>query len=183
ILESGELAERIHWVHDLGWPMDCHTCGDEAQELVVKAYAAAQTTNPKPWLRHRVHHAYFPTARALEIMAMHRIPAVVSDPFILTLGESFVTSLGEERAACAMPMRTYLDRGIPLAGSSDSPVSDYNPWSGIYAAITRKTLNGRQLGGDLCISVREAIRSYTIGGAYATGRERLIGSIEPGKRA
>ncbi len=183
IIEPMELAERIRWVHDLGWSMDCHTCGDEAQEVVVKAYSDAQTANPKPWLRHRVHHAYFPTDVTLERMAKHRIPSVVSDPFILTLGESFITSIGEARAETAMPMRTYIDAGVPLAGSSDSPVSDFNPWAGVYAAVCRRTVTGRLLGDRQRISVREALRSYTIGGAYATGRERQLGSIEPGKNA
>jgi predicted amidohydrolase YtcJ len=116
-------------------------------------------------------------------MAKHRFPAVVSNPFILNLGESFVTSLGEERAATMMPMRRYIDAGVPLAGSSDSPVSDFNPWAGVYAAVTRKTVTGRVLGEDQRITVREAIRSYTIGGAFVSGRERKTGSLEPGKLA
>jgi predicted amidohydrolase YtcJ len=170
-------------VHDLGWSIDTHTCGDEAQEVVVEAYAAAMTANPNPALRHRVHHAYFPTARAIRLMAKHRIAAVVSNPFITNLGESFVTSLGEERAARAMPMRTYIDAGVPLAGSSDSAVSDFNPWVGMYAATTRRTVTGRVLGASERISLREALRAYTIGGAFATGQERARGSIEPGKLA
>ncbi len=183
VVEPEPLTELIQWVHDLGWSIDTHTCGDEAQEVVVRAYVAAQTSNPKPWLRHRVHHAYFPTDETLGLMARHRIPAVVSNPFITNLGESFVTSLGEERASRAMPMRTYLNAGVPLAGSSDSAVSDFNPWVGMYAATTRKTVTGRVLGAAERISAKESLRSYTIGGAYATGQERQRGSIEPGKMA
>ncbi len=183
IVDPDELPELIRWVHDLGFSIDTHTCGDEAQQLVVEAYGSAQAANPKPWLRHRVHHAYFPTETTLKTMSQHRIPAVVSNPFITNLGESFVTSLGEHRASTVMPMRTYLDRQIPLAGSSDSSVSDFNPWVGLHAATTRKTVTGRVLGADERISTREALRSYTIGAAYATGRETLTGSLEPGKLA
>lgn len=183
VVDPAELPSLVKWVHDLGFSIDSHTCGDEAQELIVSAYAAAQESNPKPWLRHRVHHAYFPTQTALQHMQNYKIPAVVSNPFITNLGESFVASLGEERASRAMPMRTYLDARIPLAGSSDSSVSDYNPWVGMYAAAARKTVTGRVLGEFERITVREALRSYTIGGAYATGRERIAGSLEPGKLA
>lgn len=183
VVDPERLTESIRWVHDLGFSIDTHTCGDEAQEVTVRAYSAAQLANPKPWLRHRVHHAYFPTAEAMRLMAKHGIPAVVSNPFIANLGESFVASLGEERAARAMPMRAYLDAGVPLAGSSDSAVSDCNPWVGIGAAVTRTTVAGRVLGAEQRITVREALRSYTIGGAYATGLERIRGSIEPGKLA
>jgi predicted amidohydrolase YtcJ len=184
VVEPKRLVRLIRWVHDLGWPMDIHTCGDEAQETVVRAFADAQRENPKPWLRHRVHHAYFPTPAALAAMAEAGIPAVVSSPFLTNLGEGFVNSVGPERASRAMPMRTYLDAGIPLAGSSDSHITDYNPWVGMHAAVNRTTATGRELGKETeALTPAEALRSYTLGGACVTGREDRQGSITPGKLA
>ena len=184
VVEPTRLVKLIRLVHDLGWPMDIHTCGDEAQEVVVGAYADAQRDNPQPWLRHRVHHAYFPTETALRRMAEAQISAVVSSPFLTNLGEGFVNSVGPERASLAMPMRTYLDAGVPLAGSSDSSITDYNPWVGMHAAVNRRTVAGRDLGKDVeALTVEEALRSYTLGGAFVTGREDRQGSISVGKLA
>ena len=184
VVEPNRLVKLIRLVHDLGWPMDIHTCGSEAQEVVVSAFADAQRDNPKPWLRHRVHHAYFPTDTALQRMAEAQISAVVSSPFLTNLGEGFVNSVGPERASRAMPMRTYLDAGVPLAGSSDSYITDFNPWVGIHAAVNRRTVTGRDLGkAEEAITPEEALRSYTLGGAFVTGREDRQGSISPGKLA
>lgn len=183
VVDPDDLRRFVRFAHDHGWAIDTHTCGDEAQAVTVAAYAAAQEASPKPWLRHRVHHAYFPTEETLALMAHHRIPAVVSSPFLALLGESFVTSIGEERARRAMPMRTYLARGVPLAGSSDSNVSDYDPWFGMYAACTRRTELGRVLDAAEALTAAEALAMYTSGGAYAIGREHDLGSLEPGKLA
>jgi predicted amidohydrolase YtcJ len=179
-IPEGELPERIRWVHDRGWPMDIHTCGDEAQRVSVKGFADAQEANPKPELRHRVHHAYLPTPDTLARMANHRIPALISTPFIRSLGESYVQSLGEARAERMMPYRTYLDAGVPLAGSSDSPVADHNPWVGMATALTRKTVYGRVLGAGEVLAPDEALALYTTGAAFGMGREAELGRLAPG---
>jgi predicted amidohydrolase YtcJ len=183
VVDPAAMPRLVRFAHDHGWAIDTHTCGDEAQAVTVAAYAAAQAASPKPWLRHRVHHAYFPTPETLVLMARHHIPAVVSNPFLVLLGESFVTAIGEERASRAMPMRTYLDRGVPLAGSSDSNVSDPNPFVGMFAARTRRTEHGRVLDAAECLTATEALAMYTTGGAFAIGREHDLGSLEPGKLA
>jgi predicted amidohydrolase YtcJ len=173
----------VRWVHDLGFSIDTHTCGDAAQDLAVRAMIAAQTANPNPRLSHRVHHAYVPSEETIRLMGEHKIPALVSNPFIVHLGESFVTSLGEDRAARALPMASYLRARVPLAGSSDSPIADVNPWVGMYAAVARRTITGRQFDLSEAIDVREALRSYTIGGAHALGLTTQRGSLEAGKVA
>jgi predicted amidohydrolase YtcJ len=177
------LVEYIVWSHRHGYAMDIHTCGDEAQDVVVRAFAQAQAESPNHSLRHRVHHAYLPTDEALDIMAEHRIPAVVSNPFLWSLGESYRLSIGEERAARMMPMRTYLERGVPLAGSSDSPVATHNPWIGFGAAVDRTTVAGTVLGKDQILTPDEALSMYTTGGAFVLNRESISGRIDPGSVA
>ncbi len=182
-VDPEELSHLVRWVHDLGWSIDAHTCGDAAQDLAVRAFIDAQTARPNQSLHHRVHHAYVPTRDTIELMGRHKIPALVSNPFLVHLGESFVVSLGEERASRALPMASYLRAGVPLAGTSDSPIADFNPWVGMYAAVARKSVTGRQFDQSESISIQDALRSYTMGGATALGLQHQRGSIETGKVA
>lgn len=183
VIDPEQFPDLIRWVHDLGYSIDSHTCGTAAQDLTVDAYASALQAAPNPKLRHRVHHAYFPSPHALATMARHRIGACVSTPFITNLGESYVLSVGEERARRVIPLRSYIDAGVPVAGTSDSPITDFNPWVGIYAAVARRTSTGRQFDPAERISREEAIRLYTHWPAVVTGREASRGSLEPGKLA
>jgi hypothetical protein len=178
-----ELVAHIQWAHEHGYAMDIHTCGDEAQDVAVTAFTRAQEIAPNPRLRHRVHHAYLPTEQALTAMALHQIPAVVSNPFLWSLGESYRTAIGDARAARMMPMRTYLNRGVPLAGSSDSPVATHNPWIGMASAITRTTVRGTVLGADERLSPDEALRMYLSGGAFVLNRQDSLGTITTGALA
>ena len=79
--------------------------------------------------------------------------------------------------------RSRKDAGIALAGSSDSTVSDYNPFVGIWTMVARQTLTGRVLGAAERLTRAEAIRLYTGGAAYAMRREAVWGALEPGKWA
>jgi predicted amidohydrolase YtcJ len=183
VVSEEELFQRVQFCHSKGWSIDSHTCGDRMQEIMVRAYAAAYDASPDPTIRHRVHHGYFPTGRSLELMAEHRIPVLATIPFLTNLGESFVSSVGEARAARMMPLRTYLEAGVPVALGSDSPVTTYNPFIGMYSAVTRKTVYGRQLGEDEAISRETALRLYTRDAAWVTFEDDIKGTLEPGKLA
>lgn len=183
VVSERDLFDNVAWCHARGWSIDSHACGDRMMEMVVRAYAAAYDRQPDSSIRHRVHHAYLPSDTALHLMREYRIPALVTIPFLTNLGESFVTSLGERRAARTLPLRTYLDAGVPLALASDAPVTTHNPFVGIYSAVTRKTVYGRELGPEERISREEAIRLYTAAAAWVTFEDQIKGSISPGKLA
>ena len=127
-----DLVRHIRWSHENGFAMDIHTCGDEAQEVLCQRFAGRRKANPKPRLRHRVHHAYLPTARTLTDGGT---PDRGRRFRIRFCGRSArVTGIARRGpAGRMMPMRTYLNRGVPLAGSSDSPVATHNPWIGFAA--------------------------------------------------
>jgi predicted amidohydrolase YtcJ len=93
--------------------------------------------------------------------------------------------LGPDRLAGAYAWRSLLDTGTIIAGGSDFPVEDPNPFQGIYAAVTRRPLSGEDPGWQpgQRMTRDEAVRSFTIWNAVATGQEGEQGSLEPGKRA
>ena len=82
--------------------------------------------------------------------------------------------------------RTLLDRGASLAFGTDWDVAPLNPLLGLYAAVTRATLDGKHPDGwvpEQKLSIEEAIEAYTLGSAYAEFEESNKGSISPGKYA
>jgi predicted amidohydrolase YtcJ len=108
--------------------------------------------------------------------------------------------LGPERLGGAYAWRSLLATGTIIAGGSDFPVEDANPFHGLHASVTRRALDGG-LGvlsdgapmsndqsthawqPDQCMSRLEAVRSFTSWNAWACGQEAELGSLEPGKRA
>lgn len=183
IVEAAKLREYILWCHERGWSVDCHTCGDRMQDIVVEAYAEAYRRQPWARIRHRIHHGYLPSARALALMQEHRIAALTQPDFIYGMGESYVPALGLSRASRLKPHRTYLDRGIPLAFSSDSPVYEVHPFLGLYAAVARKTIKGTQFDEGESVTREKALIAYTRSAAPITGEKAIKGSLEPGKLA
>jgi len=94
-----------------------------------------------------------------------------------------LASYGEKRLAMVHPYRTAIDMGVHVAGHSDSTVSAADPMLRIQDMVTRKGENGIGYGINQRVSVEEAIKVWTLDGAYATFEEKTKGSIIPGKLA
>jgi predicted amidohydrolase YtcJ len=94
--------------------------------------------------------------------------------------------IGHDRASRTYAFRTFLEHGVRLAFGTDWPVAPLNPLLGIYAAVTRATLDGKNPNGwfpEQKLTVAEAVEAYTVGSAYAEFQEKEKGSITPGKLA
>jgi predicted amidohydrolase YtcJ len=94
--------------------------------------------------------------------------------------------IGVHRCETTYAFRSLLDSGARLAFGSDWFVAPPTPIDGIYAAVTRRTLDGKNPNGWVPrqkINVEEALRAYTIDAAYAAFNEAKLGSLEPGKLA
>jgi predicted amidohydrolase YtcJ len=82
-----------------------------------------------------------------------------------------------------LPLRSVLDAGVPVAGSSDWPVASYEPLKAIERAVSRKTVGEEVLQPREAVTVKEALAMYTKGAAHALNCEKDVGSLEVGKRA
>jgi predicted amidohydrolase YtcJ len=120
----------------------------------------------------------------LRDMAAHGIIAVTNPVFNWQEGAAFVTNLGEARMARTQPFRSYMKGGVVMASGSDYPVTSHDPWIGMYALLTRKDqTTGQVYGPEETVGIEDALRSYTINGAYLTYDEKSRGSLEVGKLA
>ena len=165
-----------------GFRIGTHAIGDEAIELVLEVYKELHREFGDT--RNRIEHFGLPSDKNCKDMASYGFVAVPQTIFLDELGENFISALDEEYLNKCYPVRTLLDKNISVAFSTDAPVvKNINPWSGIKAAITRKTSGGNFISPQEAITVEEAIYTYTMGSAYAEGTEKIKGSIEPGKLA
>ncbi|KAB7704059.1 amidohydrolase family protein [Bacillus aerolatus] len=160
-----------------------HGIGERAINMALEAIKQAGTPETNKLMRHRIEHCALATENHLTQLASHGIIAASSIGFIYSIGDSYLNNLGEERAERVFPHASFKKHGIKAPGNSDMPVCYGNPFFGIYAAVTRKTIGGQQLGTKEAIPVADAIKSYTVDAAYSGFDEQIIGSLSIGKYA
>lgn len=168
-----------------GFQVNTHAIGDRANRTVLEAYAAA-LGDQKNDKRFRVEHA--------QVIAPEDFGRFRDNSVIASMQPTHATSdmpwaaarLGPQRIRGAYAWQTFRKQGIRLAFGSDFPVEDPNPIWGFYAAITRQDRDGHPPGGwfpEQRLTRAEALRAFTIDGAYAAFEEHRKGSLTPGKLA
>jgi predicted amidohydrolase YtcJ len=164
-----------------GWQVATHSNGDREIDMVLTAIERAEGKNPRPGARWRIEHASVMNQALLDRAKKDGV-ILVFHSYMWEYGE-ILASYGLERLSMMHAYRTAIDMGIPVAGHSDSPVSAAYPLLRIQDMVTRRDSSGVVRGGNQRISVDEAIKVWTLGGAYATFDENIKGSITSGKLA
>jgi len=181
-MPEDELTAHLNEIHDAGWQMGVHAIGDAAIELVVDILADALERNPREDHRHFLNHfSMRPAEATMETMARHGIAITQQPNFTYTLEGRYVENLDGWRLQHNNPLRTPMDHGITMAISSD--ILPIGPMVGLYAAVTRKGMSGAVYAAEEAISMEEAIRAYTLTGAWLLFEEDVKGSLEAGKYA
>ncbi|MGD8389007.1 MAG: amidohydrolase [Desulfobacteraceae bacterium] len=178
------LIAMIRYIHSKGYQIGLHATGDRAIDAAVEGFAEAMNERPSGDPRHYIIHGDFISRKNAETLKRLNC-GVAMQPFIGAMIADFEPYVvGEERAAYEWPARTVLDEGVNLTSNSDAPVTYPNWRLGVQAAVLREGLiSGEVSGPEQCISVEEAIRTYTVNGAWQDHMEELKGSIEQGKFA
>ena len=161
-----------------------HCAGGKAMDIVLEAYRKTDEVKPIKGRRFYLIHAYQPTDENFETCRMLDIKVASQPSFLYYLGDSYHENVGDERSKWLKPHRAWIDHGIMVAAGTDSPVTPYPPFPSLWASIARRTeVKGTQMGTEQCVTREEAIRMYTVNGAYLTFEEDSKGSLEPGKIA
>ena len=177
-----EVDELFIPAHKNGWQITAHAQGDAAIDMLLNTIEKAQRLYPRDDARHRIEHAGIASPDLIERMKKQNITPTPNPAFLYEYGDGYVKNYGN-RAHEMYPMGSYEKKGIRAAIASDCPVTDYNPLHGLHSAITRKSSSGQVIGENKKTSLLQAIRMYTLNGAYASFEEGIKGSIETGKLA
>ena len=168
-----------------------HAIGDRANREILDIYEKALAAVPADQRkvkdpRFRIEHAQIFNPADLPRPAKLGIICAMQPSHAITDLHFAPSRLGMDRLVGAYAWRTFIDSGVKVPGGSDAPVERGDPRSEFYAAVTRKDLKGFQGEGwhpELKVTRDEALKMFTIWGAYASFEENLKGSLEPGKLA
>lgn len=186
LLDADRMYANMKDSDDAGIQLAIHAIGDRANSTVLDMCKRLERENGKRDRRIRIEHAQH--LRTEDIARFQQLSVIASvQPYhCIDDGRWAEKRIGGERARNTYAFRSLMAAGVVVAFGSDWWVAPINPLQGIYAAVTRRTLDGRYPEGwipEEKVSVEDAVRSYTRNSAYASGEERIKGMIAPGMLA
>ncbi|UCD01106.1 MAG: amidohydrolase [Promethearchaeota archaeon] len=178
VVDEDEIYKKMVLAHNNGFQIIIHAIGDKANRIAVNLYKRLLKEYPRENHRHRIEHASILTRDVIKDMKDNGIIASCQPPFINSEYNWLEKRIGKKRCKYTYPMKSIIDGGVVLASGSDCPVEDPNPILGLHALVNRNGFIPEE-----CISMKKALKTYTINAAYAAFEENIKGSIEVGKLA
>lgn len=189
-LASPDLLDLEHFYNSLrqadkaGLQLSIHAIGDRANRTILDLYARLVKDNGPADRRMRIEHVQHLHPEDYARFAKLGVIASMQPYHAIDDGRWVEGVIGPKRIQSSYAWKSLLDAGATLAFGSDWPVAPLDPVIGIYAAATRRTLDGKNPRGwvpEQRITVAQAVHAYTMGSAFAEHQELAKGSIEPGK--
>jgi predicted amidohydrolase YtcJ len=183
---EGKMLNNILDADRAGLQVAVHAIGDKANKTILDVFAEVEKRNGARDRRLRIEHAQHLRPEEIKRFGAERVIASMQPYHAIDDGRWAENRIGPNRAKGTYAFRSLLVAGATLAFGSDWFVAPMEPLMGIYAAVTRRTFDGKRPQGwvpEQKITVAEAVRAFTMGSAYASGDEKVKGSIEVGKLA
>lgn len=185
VVTEAELYKRIKSADSAGLHVMTHAIGDKAVNTLLNIYERVIKENGERDRRFRMEHSQHPKQEDFRRFAeLQVIPSM--QPYHAIDDGRWAEKFIGERIKTTYAFRSFLNAQANLVFGSDWFVAPPIPLEGIYAAVTRQTIDGKNPDGwvpEQKISVEEALKSYTIRAAYASFEEDIKGSIATGKLA
>ena len=178
------LRETLGWIADNRYALEIHSASDSSAQQILDVLDEVNAVTPIADLRWSILHIDAASVSTLERMNALGMSYGVQSR-LYTGGEALVELLGEDRARSAPPIKTAIDMGLRIAGGTDAlAVGPYNPWVSIRWMLDGKSISRATIRGPEEIPNRaQALRAYTLNGAWLQFSEDDRGSIEVGKLA
>ena len=186
MLSSGDLL-RLGRVADLhGFQLSIHAIGDKANSLVLSLFEEIARSGPVRDRRFRIEHAQHVRQDDIPLFARGGVIVSAQPYHLVDDGVWAEKRIGRERMRTTYAFRSFLDAGVRVCFGSDWTVAPLDPLAGLYAAVTRRTADGKHPDGWIPgerIRVEDAVRCYTVNAAYAAFEEDTKGMLRRGMLA
>lgn len=184
--DTTRLREDILRADREGLHVIVHAIGDRANDWLLDVYRQAESLNGERDRRFRVEHAQHLSPAAIARFGREGVIPSMQPYHAIDDGRWAEKRIGAGRLGTTYAFRSLLDAGARVAFGSDWTVAPLSPVLGVYAAVTRRTLDGRNPDGwvpEQRITVEEALEAYTSSAAFAGYAEDRLGTLQPGMLA
>ena len=181
--DDEELYAMFRVAHNAGYPIVVHVIGDGAMDQVVNGYELVMNENPKANMRHGIIHCQIMDEAQQDRFVKLNLLAYAQPVFVRYDSQIVDDCVGSKLAKTSYNWRRYIDLGVHMSGGSDCPVEDCDPLANMYYAVTRMGMDGKPWYPENAVTMEEALRMFTIEGAYSAFEEAERGSITIGKYA
>jgi len=183
---EGAMLARVREADKAGLQVMIHAIGDRANDLILTIYEAVEREDGERDRRFRIEHAQHLRRQDIPRFARDKVVASMQPYHAIDDGKWAAKRLDSARLKGTYAFKSLLDARANLTFGSDWTVAPLDPIAGIYAAVTRRTLDDKNPNGwypEQKISVEDALRCYTVNNAYAGFQENKLGKLKAGMLA